>query len=94
MKKKDNNLKIIYGAMHAVGLVIGILGGFLYSYKTMVENYAKDSSMIEDTRTYQQLLRKQIDALRNKKMEKNKIFCRDCSRCDRIQAINQGISGL
>ena len=70
MKKSTNGLSLIFGALSTVSVVVGVLSGALYSYKTNLEDYAKYVQMLNETRQYQTALRKQVKENEQNKMDK------------------------
>ena len=70
VKKNTNGLSIIFLGLSAISVAFGVLSGYLYSYKASTEDYAKYVQMLNETRQYQGILRKEVKDNAEKKMDK------------------------
>jgi len=70
MKKSTNGLSIVFIVLGLITTAFGVVSGFLYAYKSSVEQDGGYIQMLKETRNYQQVLRTEIQANTEKKMGK------------------------
>jgi hypothetical protein len=73
-KEKNHYLNITFIALSAISMAIGLLGGFLCAYKNAVENYTKYTGILIETKNYQQVLRKEVKANAESKIDKTRAW--------------------
>lgn len=92
-KKNTNGLSMIFLGLSAVSTVIGLLSGFLYSYKTSTEDYARYTQMLNETRRYQSVLRKEVKENAENKMGKELAWQQINKLSNRIEYLERHQNG-
>lgn len=93
MKKNTNGLSLFFLGVSAVSVAIGVLSGFLYSYKTSTEDYTRYSQMLKETRSYQNVIRKEVKENAETKMDKELAWQQINKLSNRIEYLERHSKG-
>ena len=93
MKKSTNGLGLLFGGLSLLTAVFGVLSGFLFAYKSSVEQDGSYRQLLKETRDYQQVLRREVQSNTENKMGKEIAWQQINKLGSRIEYLERHMNG-